>query len=267
MLARLIRSIFPGACLLCDLDLPAGQDIDLCADCHPALPWNTNACPRCALPLPGHHTGVCLACMLRPPPYAAALAPLRYTGPVADWVRQLKDQMGLVEGRTLGLLLADAAAGFYRDRPPPDLLLPVPLGWRRLAARGHNQAITLALPVARRLGKPLLRLAVRRNRQTRAQRGLGHAQRLHNLAGAFATHRQWRGERVGLIDDVMTTGATAAELSALLLEAGAGEVHVLCAARTPRRQTGTGTGQQDNARGGGTLSRRSGTGHPVTEPY
>jgi len=243
MLARLIRSIFPGACLLCDLGLPAGQDIDLCADCHPSLPWNQHACPRCALAGdPGQAGTCCQACMLRPPPYAAALAPLRYTGPVAAWVRQLKDHMGLVEGRTLGLLLADAAVTFYRERPQPDLLIPVPLAWRRLAMRGHNQAITLALPVAQRLGIPLLRMAVRRTRQTRAQRGLGHAQRLHNLAGAFATRRQWRGQRIGLIDDVMTTGATAAELSTLLLEAGAGEVHVLCAARTPLRLADAGVG-------------------------
>jgi len=238
MFERLLRALFPGACLLCDLTLPAGTAVDLCADCRSALPWNTPACRHCALPLsqPGDSTinGVCATCEWLPPPYAAALAPLRYAGPVPRWVRQLKDHLGLVEGRTLGLLLADAAAKFYADQRRPDVLVPVPLAWSRLARRGHNQALALALPLGHKLGIPVQRAGVRRVRRTPPQRGLALDERLQNLIGAFATRRAWHGLTVGLVDDVLTSGATVTELSHTLLEAGAVEIHVLCAARAVR---------------------------------
>jgi ComF family protein len=236
MFDRLLRALFPGACLLCDLTLPTGAGVDLCADCHRALPWNVPACRHCALPLPTNLAlaGVCATCEWLPPRYSAALAPLLYTGPVPTWIRQLKDHLGLVEGRTLGLLLAAAAAGFYAGQRRPDVLIPVPLAWSRLARRGHNQALALALPLGRALGIPVQRTGVRRVRRTPPQRGLALDQRLHNLIGAFATRHSWAGLTVGLVDDVLTSGATVSELTDTLLDAGAAEVHVLCAARAVR---------------------------------
>jgi ComF family protein len=234
MLARLLRSLFPGACLLCDGSLPPGQDLDLCAHCRAALPWNSAACGRCGLPLAATAPTPCESCCSRPPPQTLTIAPLLYREPVARWVRQLKDHMGMVEGRTLGLLLAEAAARVYDAATPPDLLVPVPLTAGRLARRGHNQAIVLAAPVARRLGIPLLRSGVRRLRRTPPQRGLPLAARLENVAGAFGTRRDFTGRRVAIVDDVMTTGATTRALALVLLDAGAAEVHVLCAARAAR---------------------------------
>jgi len=114
----------------------------------------------------------------------------------------------------------------------------VPLTAWRLARRGHNQALALARPVARALGIPVLRNGVQRIRRTPPQRGLALAERLQNLEGAFATQRDWSGWRVAIVDDVMTTGATAGELSRTLLAAGATEVHVLCAARALRIRAG-----------------------------
>jgi len=234
MFDRLIRSLFPGACLLCDLSLPPGQDLDLCAHCRAALPWIVDACTRCGLPLPAGDASPCRHCRDQPPPYAITIAPLRYEEPVAHWIRRLKDHMGMVEGRTLGLLLADAAAAAYSHGAAPDALIPVPLTTGRLARRGHNQALALALPVARRLRIPVLRTAARRVRRTPPQRGLKLEERLHNLTGAFATRRDLSGWRIGIVDDVLTTGTTVAELTRTLIAAGATEVHVLCAARAVR---------------------------------
>ena len=234
MLNRLLRSQIPGVCLLCDRGSPPGQDLDLCEDCLTALPWNLDACVRCGEPVPAGLAQTCPICDTWPPPYTRTVAPLRYEGPVARWVRQLKEHMGMVEGRTLGLLLAEAAFDVYDREPRPHALIPVPLTLGRLARRGHNQALALALPVARRLRIPLLRSGARRTRRTPPQRGLGLEQRLHNLAGAFATRLDLRGRRIGIVDDVMTTGTTAAELARTLLAAGADEVHVLCAARALR---------------------------------
>lgn len=241
MLERVLRRLLPGACLLCDGPLPPTADVDLCRHCLDALPWNRSACPRCAEPVAGGAPSGswCAACIRNPPPFRLTIAPLCYEGFAQLWVRRLKDHLGMVEGRILGTLLADAAHAVYRADarlPRPDLLVPVPLTLGRLARRGHNQALTLARPVATRLGIPIRRTAVVR-RRSRPQRGLGRAARLGNLEGRFAARRRWPdpGPCVAVVDDVITTGATAAALARTLLDAGAREVHVLCAARTPRR--------------------------------
>jgi predicted amidophosphoribosyltransferase len=255
LMSRCFRHLLPGACLLCDQALPGHAELDLCSFCSVALPWNDDACPRCAQPLadPDRGQSACGDCRQRPPPFAHALAPLRYEGCARTWVRSLKDHLGLVEGRALGMLMAEAAVQTYRqsgvDTPRrPDLLVPVPLTPWRLARRGHNQALTLALPVARRLGVPVLRRAAVRRRGGGHQRGRSRTMRLAAADDVFASRVTWREPApcVAIVDDVITTGATVAALSRILLAAGAGEVHVIAAARTPRRRTsGSGTASAD----------------------
>jgi predicted amidophosphoribosyltransferase len=247
MLSAMLRYLLPGSCLLCDGPIPPQTELDLCGFCLEALPWNRFACPRCAEPMaadqPLDLRGValpCARCRRQPPPFTVTLAPLRYEGFAQAWVGRLKDHLGMVEGQVLGTLLADAAEAFYRGESaagmtPPQWLIPVPVTVARLARRGHNQAVTLARPVARRLNVPLLRRAVVRPRSGRRQRGLSRPERLENPTGRFASRRSWHDSApcIGIVDDVMTTGATAAELARVLLAAGAGEVHVLAATRTP----------------------------------
>jgi ComF family protein len=176
------------------------------------------------------------------------VAPLRYEGYPQAWVGRLKDHLGMVEGRILGTLLADAAEDLYHNHNDlelarPQVLIPVPLTARRLARRGHNQALTLARPVAQRLGVPVLRRAAIRLRPGRRQRGLSRSERLDNPLGNFASRRSWHDTApcIAIVDDVMTTGATATELARILLAAGAGEVHVLSATRTARKHGSGGT--------------------------
>lgn len=244
MITRWLRALLPGSCLLCDDAIDAGTDPDLCAYCRDALPWNESPCRRCAHPLPSGTAAdadLCPACQQHPPPFTKTVAPLIYAGFPKRWVTRLKDRMAMVEGRVLAELLADAAQASYADerRARPDLLVPVPLAPLRLARRGHNQALTLARPVARRLGIPILRTAVTRGDQGRRQRGLSRTERLENPAGTFRTCITWGDAPcVAIVDDVVTTGATAAALSIALLNAGAREVHVLSPTRT-RRLTGT----------------------------
>jgi ComF family protein len=230
MFAFLPAALVPGACLLCDAVI-AGESSGLCTHCRASLPLIVDPCPRCALPLPAGALATCVACRAAPPPWTAAIAPYRYEGAVAHWIRRLKDHMGMVEGRTLGHLLADAAALASTGHPALDLLIPVPLTLTRTMLRGHNQAIALGVPLARRLGVPLARRATKRVRGSVPQRGLGRAGRRANLAGAFAARQDFTGLHVGIVDDVLTTGTTAAELTHTLLAAGAAEVRVFCAAR------------------------------------
>lgn len=206
-------------------------DAGLCARCIDALPWNAPACPRCALPLAAPAAN-CHQCRSLGPVADAVLGPLRYAPPVDRWVHALKYEGALSEGRVLGRLLAHAV---QTDAAPlPELILPMPLHDRRLRERGYNQATEIARWAARSLELPLATEATTRLRDTADQTHLSAVQRRRNLHGAFrADARRLRGRHVAVIDDVMTTGASARALVAALRTAGAARVIVWCIARTP----------------------------------
>jgi len=127
------------------------------------------------------------------------------------------------------------AAALPRDQRF-DIVVPMPLHWRRRWQRGFNQSELLARVTARRSGIPMVN-AVRRVRATESQAGLSNAQRRDNVSGAFRVKDGGRvqGLRVLLIDDVMTTGATAAACAQALKRAGAKSVALLALARVDRR--------------------------------
>lgn len=113
----------------------------------------------------------------------------------------------------------------------PDCLIPVPLHPSRFRARGFNQALELARPIAAKLRLPLCPGWCRRVRDTAPQRLLDAAERRGNLRGAFAATENVRGRRVALLDDVLTTGATLHEAASALKKAGAAWVEVWVLAR------------------------------------
>ena len=131
-------------------------------------------------------------------------------------------------GRLLGELLAirvrEALADGELSRP--DRLVPVPLHPWRLWQRGFNQAELIAAALGRDIGVPVLAGALRRVRNTPPQSGLGAASRRTNLRGAFSAAVEVAGRHVLLIDDVMTTGATARECAGVLRQAGAATVEI-----------------------------------------
>jgi ComF family protein len=137
--------------------------------------------------------------------------------------------------RPLGNLLLQALPRDERF----DAIVPVPLHWRRRWGRGFNQSELLAREVNRRTAIPVV-AALRRVRHTAVQAGLSNSTRRHNVTGAFVcgpgkAARRIEGRRLLLIDDVMTTGATAAACGAALKRAGAARVALLTVARADRR--------------------------------
>ena len=224
-----LLGLYPPVCLLCGAD--GEKHRDLCGDCREDLPVNANPCPRCAEPLPaGARPGsLCGSCLRHPPPFAACYAPFLYEPPV-DWlVGRLKFHGRLAAGRVLAGLLGDALT----PDPRPDLILPVPLHPARLRVRGFNQTAEIARPVARRLGIPLVTDLALRIRPGAPQSRLARALRRVNVRGAFVVRAPLAGEHVAVLDDVITTGATAAELARTLLRAGASRVDLWAVARTP----------------------------------
>ena len=182
---------------------------------------------------------VCGACLKRPPAFTRAEAPWRYAFPVDSLITRFKHQAQWNYGRLLAEQLAEHLQhAFNEGLPRPQWLLPVPLSRQRQRQRGFNQAQMLAQWLGQHLHIAVNSQCLQRIRDTPAQQGLDAHTRRRNLRQAFRVQQSslLAGRPVALVDDVLTTGATATCLARLLLQAGASRVDVYCLARTPRPQ-------------------------------
>jgi ComF family protein len=193
-------------------------------------------CVTCRTPFQNHfpldESGRCRLCRTGARGFDAAYCFGSYEGTLRQLIHLFKYGRMKPLARTLA---ANLASALPRDQKF-DVVVPMPLHWRRKWQRGFNQAELLARRTARRCGIPVAN-AVRRIRSTAAQAGLSNAQRRENVAGAFQlrNRRAIQGRRVLLIDDVMTTGATASACALALKRGGAASVTLLALARVDRR--------------------------------
>lgn len=229
-LARVLRwsslALLAPRCLVCS---ERGVDrLDLCVDCRAALPWNDAACGRCALPLA---VGAdCPRCAVAPPPFGHAHAAFRYEFPIDRLLPRLKFRGDLAAGALLATLLHWSLDPAQR----PQALVPVPLHRARLRQRGYDQALELAKSLSAATGLPLLCSRLQRPRRTLAQTELGASARRGNVLGAFAlAPGPPLPAHVALVDDVLTTGATAGECAHVLLDAGVARVDLWTVASAP----------------------------------
>ena len=175
---------------------------------------------------------MCGRCLRHPPPQDRACAAFRYAAPLDRLVQRLKFGRRLGLARLTGALLATAAQSGHWERP--ELLIPVPLHDMRLRQRGYDQAQAIAREAGRRLGIPVDAHACRRVRATAPQTGLALADRRRNVRGAFAVQKPPAVSHVAVVDDVMTTGATAGALALALKRAGVARVDVWALCRAGR---------------------------------
>jgi len=211
-----------------------GEDFAFCLTCWSGMTFlGEPCCARCGLPFPHEmEAGAqCGACLADPPPWDSARAVLAY-GDVARTVA-----LRLKYGRRIGLARLIARqmlrhVGAVGDGAPP-LIVPVPLHRWRLWGRGFNQSALIADHLGRLTGWPVDRHGLRRVRRTQPLRGMNPAQRARAVRGAFALAdgHEMQGRRVLLIDDVHTSGATAAACALVLRRGGAADVRLLCWAR------------------------------------
>jgi len=215
----------PQRCALCAC---ACGEACLCDACLDAIATRPQACPRCALPSPA---GVaCGRCLVHPPAWDAAVAAGLYAFPLDRLVQRLKYGADLPLASALGGQLADAVAGAGAPSRV-DAIVPMPLAAARQRQRGYNQAREIARAVARATGLPL-EGGLERSRHAVPQAALPWRERVRNVRGAFATSRSFTGRRIALVDDVMTSGATAAAAAAAIRRGGAARVEVWVVART-----------------------------------
>jgi ComF family protein len=221
-------AVMPRRCAFCGARR-RHDEAAICPGCENDLPWIREQCRGCARPLattPGPGV-VCAQCQDRPLPFEAAAAPLAFEFPVDAAIRLFKFHRKLHYADAFGELLCRSFAELPGDI---DALLPVPLHWLRHGVRGFNQAAEICCPLQKSSDLPLIR-TVSRRRRTPYQSGLGARERRRNLAGAFEVRGVIRAKHVLLVDDVITTGETCAQLARELLAHGAQKVSVLAVAR------------------------------------
>ena len=208
----------------------------VCDACRTRWAVLTPRCSRCAIDVPA---GIerCGPCSLDSPPFDAVLAAVSYAPPWDRLIAAFKfhDALDLAPTFADLLLVAHAVTSHV---PAPSLLVPVPLGAARLRERGYNQAWEIARRLARRLHVRADANLLLRVRETPHQLALAPERRAANVRGAFAIEplrlAEVRGRAVTVVDDVMTTGATVAEVARVLRQAGAARIDVWVVARTPR---------------------------------
>lgn len=234
--SALLDLALPPRCHLCRCFIPAAGPLHLCPTCYDRLPLvSSPCCSICGRPFDGAGSDhPCGACLQHPPPWEAARAALLFDGGCRDLIHAFKYRHRFHLRRPLALLTAERLAGFAAESKA-DLLIPVPLHPRRLQQRGFNQSLLLAEILHSHWRLPLQRQLLQRTRYTTSQTELSAEQRATNLRDAFAVSapEHCTGKRVLLVDDVFTTGATLAECSRCLLQAGATAVRCVTVARAP----------------------------------
>lgn len=240
-LEPLIRALTPQQCALCRLAAPAvDPGSDLCAGCAASLAPVVR-CPGCALAqtnAPDDRTAAvqrCGICRQKPPPWDHACAGFDYQHPGDLLVLAFKRERQLWAGRSLAHCMAQGVSKDWRAHGiPVDLLVAIPAHPASLVRRGFNPAAELAKRLARDFNVPFASGALSWTAKGQRQTLLKASSRLAALHGRLSAHAPTvNNQRVAVIDDVMTTGATLSEATRALRAAGATTVLVWVAARTP----------------------------------
>ena len=242
MLIRLLLDFcFPPRCLACKKIV--GSADGLCPTCFGKIFFITAPlCNKCGHPFEFHgaeENNTCLSCKHNPPPWTKMIAVTIYDDFSRKLILPLKysDDTGLA--RFLGLVMACAGWEMIKEH---DVLIPIPLGRKRLFFRLYNQSSLLAKIIGRITDKAVDTSTLKRKgRKTDGARGLSKTERAQNVKGAFhvTNPKMIKGRNIVLIDDVFTTGATFAECTRVLKRAGARSVSCLAFAKTSPQKNHT----------------------------
>ncbi|MFO1113309.1 MAG: ComF family protein [Rhodospirillales bacterium] len=233
---RILDAVLPPRCLACGVIVESVHA--LCAACWPRVRFLTEPlCTSCGMPFEFEVAdgSVCAACAGAMRPWARVRAAIAYDDGSRAFILAFKNGDRTDAAHTFAPWMAAAGRRLLTDA---DLLVPVPLHWTRLFARKYNQAALLAQAVGRLAGRPVAVDLLQRTKRTRKLGTSGPRERAETVRAAFQVaerrRRELAGRRVLLIDDVFTTGSTAATCARTLIRAGAAAVDVLTLARVVR---------------------------------
>ncbi len=220
--------LFPPVCGGC-----GRSGVRWCADCQQNVPrLCPPLCHLCGIPLNGMKD-LCADCLRAPPRFRSLRSWCAFDAPIRNALLRLKYRRDIGLGDALASQLLDFAGSLHW---PFDLVVPVPLGQKRLKERGYNQVGLIARPLSLAMGIAYTPDALSRVRETRSQVGLTKIERQTNIRKAFeAKEMRVRGRVVLLMDDVATTGSTLSSCTEALYAAGARDVFALTVARALAR--------------------------------
>ncbi|MFN3530953.1 MAG: ComF family protein [Candidatus Brocadia sp.] len=224
---------YPRSCLHCNRNLNNSYELYLCENCTKKIPYISHpCCNRCGTVLGPHITSKakegCPACKGKYLPFNTVTSVTYYD----DVMKTLIHKFKYARQKFLASLLNDILITHERLKevvPNIDVIVPVPLHWLKKMLRGFNQSELLSRGIQRHFSKPISINNLCRIKNTASQTRLSKNQRQINIHNAFFVHypKSFKGKRVLLVDDVLTTGVTASECSKKLKEAGAESVHLL----------------------------------------
>ncbi len=232
-LCAFLDLLFPERCLICNKGPVDSQGI--CEYCLSSIKYiSSPACSKCGIPFNSdagedHLCGICLTSKVH---FSKARAVGFFEGVLQEAIHQFKYNRKTILAKPLGDFMVNCNRDSI-DFKAYDFLVPVPLHPRRLRERGFNQALSLAKRIAKRCGVPVDYLSLKRVRWEKPQINLSRKERERNVRGAFAFYDRGKlsKNRVLLIDDVCTSGATVNECARVLMEAGTRRVDVLTLCR------------------------------------
>jgi len=198
-----------------------------CPECQARVPRISKPfCEACGVPTQG--SNICEKCKLNPPAYQM-MSWAVFDSPIQNALHAMKYRRNIGLGESIAIQMVD----FVRSLNwPIEIMIPVPLGKKRLRERGYNQVALVARPLAYRLGLKYESDALQKVRETRSQVGLTESQRHENVQNVYWADAKIVNRRSILVmDDVATTGSTISACTAALLSAGARETYVLTIAR------------------------------------
>ena len=237
-LTRLVDLFLPAQCALCGLKIDKLSESRLvCHFCFSALIKDRPSCQHCALPLPTYQD-YCGDCIGKEYVFSHIHAVADYTPPYSSLIKKFKYSEQLLNGEVLGALLLQSILRNFSSSQirAIDYLVAVPLHPKKQRARGFNQALLLAKVLSTSLNIPLLTNGIERKKETVPQEGLTIKERHSNLQDAFCFNQnllpKLKGKQIVLIDDVVTTGATANSFCQQLLDQKIEKVDIWCICRT-----------------------------------
>lgn len=221
---KLVGILYPRRCPLCGEILRGSQEL-ICRECRPfAVPIQEPKCRCCGRKLEDECREYCTDCQSVTHHFAGNLAVFEHRGKIKEAIYRFKFHNIREYASFFGEAMAEYGEKFVADFDP-QVLIPVPVHWKKRRARGYNQAELLARELGRRLDIPVDRVLVRRVKNTRPQKALSKKERRENIKSAFELKTGVDvPERVLLVDDIYTTGSTLEEIAVLLKGAGVKEI-------------------------------------------